>query len=192
MKKRILSMFLALSVVLSVVVMPDGWSLRAAATTATINAGTTPWLLNNIPASALTDLELGSNISVIQLRVPGTATSEDIPLSIGTGLSAVLTQYDTATEQFVIVSSITVRADGRATANVARTGEYLVFGFKTGDVTGDGAVDTADALEVLRSAVGLIELNSVKSFIAKGNTGEISTSDALNILRYAVGLVDRI
>ena len=60
--------------------------------------------------------------------------------------------------------------------------------FRYGDVTGDGAVDAKDALEVLQAAVNKITLNEqqTKAGDVDGN-GTIDAKDALLILQYAVG-----
>ena len=57
-----------------------------------------------------------------------------------------------------------------------------------GDTTGDGDVTTLDALNALRSSVGLTVLEKPYQMAADVNGSGVSTSDALMILRYAVGL----
>lgn len=62
-----------------------------------------------------------------------------------------------------------------------------------GDVDGDGAVTSSDALLVLRSIVGLIELTEEQFYQANiSNPSEpiIDTTDALVILKYVVGLAE--
>ena len=62
---------------------------------------------------------------------------------------------------------------------------------KYGDVTGEGDINSADALEVLKHAVELITLEGDR-FTAADVTGEgnVDSADALDILKYNVELID--
>lgn len=61
--------------------------------------------------------------------------------------------------------------------------------YKTGDVSRDGAINSFDALLVLRHSVGQITLNSVERKLADTDkSGTINSSDALAILQYSVGI----
>ena len=61
---------------------------------------------------------------------------------------------------------------------------YLPEGGEIGDVTGDGTVDTTDALQILRCAMGLMELDDAQLALADYNgDGTVDSSDALAILR---------
>ncbi len=60
-----------------------------------------------------------------------------------------------------------------------------------GDVNGDGAVDSADALKALRASVGAETLTDDAIPLADiDGDGQITSADALSILRYSVGLID--
>lgn len=61
-----------------------------------------------------------------------------------------------------------------------------------GDVSGDGEVDVADAILLLRHIVGLTDLDEVALFRAKVSEGgkEPNVGDVILILRYIVGLID--
>lgn len=62
--------------------------------------------------------------------------------------------------------------------------DYIV-----GDLSGDGEVTSADALIVLRAAVGGKSLSDVEFKLADVNSdGQVTSSDALQVLRYSVGL----
>lgn len=77
----------------------------------------------------------------------------------------------------------TVFGVSRAVARFT-VGEIIV-----GDANGDGTVDAADALIVLRAALGLVELPSaVGSSCDVNGDGSISLADALLIFRFAMGL----
>lgn len=61
-----------------------------------------------------------------------------------------------------------------------------------GDVNGDSAVNSADALAVLKYCVGNLELSSEALLYADVNAdNSVNSADALEILRYTVGIVDR-
>ena len=69
--------------------------------------------------------------------------------------------------------------------------DLINFGerFLRGDVNGDMRVDTADALEILRYAVGLTD--EIDYDAADMNRdGKVDTADALAVLRMAVGLAE--
>lgn len=59
-----------------------------------------------------------------------------------------------------------------------------------GDIDGNGAVEAADALIALRSALGLAELSGEQAMIGDVDfSGSVSAEDALKILRSALGLI---
>ena len=62
-----------------------------------------------------------------------------------------------------------------------------------GDVTGDGNVDAADALQVLQHSVGLIALegNAAKAADVT-HDDKIDANDALKILQYSVDLIEEL
>lgn len=68
--------------------------------------------------------------------------------------------------------------------------EEAAVGFKYGDITADGSINSSDALSVLRHSVGaaLLEGNAFKAADVNGD-GNINSSDALLILQYSVGSV---
>lgn len=60
-----------------------------------------------------------------------------------------------------------------------------------GDVNGDGDgdIDSADTLLILRASVGLDDLSDEKKFVGDVNgDGTVDSADALDVLRYSVGL----
>ena len=60
---------------------------------------------------------------------------------------------------------------------------------KSGDVNGDGVINTEDALMVLQSVVGITELDENAAKAADVNSDEkIDTQDALGILQFVVGI----
>lgn len=59
-----------------------------------------------------------------------------------------------------------------------------------GDVTGEGKVNSQDALTVLQVATGLSEITNYQTAIADTNAdGKINSSDALSILQLATGII---
>ena len=59
-----------------------------------------------------------------------------------------------------------------------------------GDINGDGAIDSLDALMALRYSVGLETLSEAQIFQADvTKDGAVDSFDALDILRYSVGII---
>jgi hypothetical protein len=62
-----------------------------------------------------------------------------------------------------------------------------------GDVTGDGTVDSGDAILVLRYSVGQVTLTDPQcqrgNVTGKSNDRDIDSGDAIKILRYSVGII---
>ena len=60
-----------------------------------------------------------------------------------------------------------------------------------GDLSGDGEVDSADAVIALKADAGLIELDGEQTFAGDvNNDGEVSSLDAVLILKLDAGLID--
>ena len=59
-------------------------------------------------------------------------------------------------------------------------------------MNGDGQVDSADALMILRNSVGLETFDDTQRFLGDVNedNDNIDSSDALAVLRYSVGMID--
>ena len=59
-----------------------------------------------------------------------------------------------------------------------------------GDVNGDGKVNTADAVQVLKYAAGMIQLDDRQNTLGDCNhDGKVNTADAVLILKYAAGMI---
>ena len=71
-------------------------------------------------------------------------------------------------------------------------GWQLTSALPCGDVTGDGSVTATDALNVLKTAVGIVvELSCSTATVVCGDVtgeGSVTATDALNILKTAVGI----
>ena len=66
-----------------------------------------------------------------------------------------------------------------------------VTGGSYGDVNEDGKVDASDALEILKSVVGKVELTARQTIVADVDAGEkVDAADALFVLKKVVGKVD--
>ena len=60
----------------------------------------------------------------------------------------------------------------------------------TGDLNGDGTVNTADAVVVLKSAAGMVHLDEKQNTAGDCNhDGAVNTADAVLILKYAAGII---
>jgi endoglucanase len=130
------------------------------------------------------------NVHAIQLTVPAGRTGRT-EIEVGreyAGQNAVLVKYNAAIGELEFVTAATIASNGSANLGIDHAGDYLLKVFKTGDVTGTGEVETADALAVLLHIAGISKLNSVQLFVANGKEGEINTSDALSILKIVAGL----
>ena len=83
-------------------------------------------------------------------------------------------------------------ADADAAYEIMRDAVVLPVLAMLGDVNGDGAVDTADAVLVLQYAAKLIGKDSLDVSAADVNgDGAIDTADAVLILQYAAKLIER-
>ncbi|MCL2637898.1 MAG: hypothetical protein FWD48_05945 [Oscillospiraceae bacterium] len=146
----------------------------------------------NIPLNIIQTINI--NIPVTQLKVPAGAIGYQT-VSVGVEYieqNAVLVQYNATTGELEFIATSIVGSNGNANINVRQTGDFLVLTFKTGDITGTGEVQTADALALLRHIAGISELNSVQLFVANGKEGDVGTTDALNILRLVAGISEKI
>ncbi len=64
--------------------------------------------------------------------------------------------------------------------------------YDLGDVDGNGKIQAADALLVLKSVVGKVELTEAQQIAAKtADSGEISAENALHILQKVVSNIQR-
>ena len=62
--------------------------------------------------------------------------------------------------------------------------------YTTGDANGDGKVDTADAVQILKFSAGMLHLSNDKKKAADTNhDGTVNTADAVLILKYAAGMI---
>ncbi len=79
-------------------------------------------------------------------------------------------------------------SDGKnIVADTTITAQYLLLG----DTNFDGTVNTGDAVMILRSCVGLVELSDDQKLAADmSGDGKINTGDAVAVLRFYVGLKD--
>ena len=67
--------------------------------------------------------------------------------------------------------------------------QWLTTQFAPGDVNMDGAVNSADALLVLRRAIGAIPSAGNEALADVNGDGEITSADALMILRMSMGII---
>jgi hypothetical protein len=144
---------------------PTPFAIPAAAITAA--AGTLPSTQHRITTTGRQIIETGS--------------------ADNAGQNALLVRMNTDGE-LEVVSSAIINADGNASMNITQTGDYIVLVRRTGDITGTGEVETADALALLRHVAGISELNPIQLFVANGKAGDVNTTDALNILKMVAGL----
>ena len=62
--------------------------------------------------------------------------------------------------------------------------------FAYGDANGDGKINTADAVVVLKYAAEMMELDETQMITADTNSdGNVNTADAVLILKYAAGMI---
>ena len=61
-----------------------------------------------------------------------------------------------------------------------------------GDVNDDGKINTADAVQILRYAAGMMAFDNAQNLSSDCNhDGKVNIGDAVLILRYAVGLITK-
>lgn len=111
-----------------------------------------------------------------------TQAREENGLSVAVGKDVTAVRLEDHAE--TTMKAATVHAGG---VGVARA-EMAV----SGDVNGDGAIDTADAVLVLQCAAKLIAQTAIDAVAADVNRdGVIDTADAVLILQYAAKLIER-
>jgi hypothetical protein len=124
----------------------------------------------------------------VQLRAANTGRQPvDTGSADNAGQNAILVRMNADGELEVITSTV-IGANGIADINITQTGDFIVLVRKTGDITGTGEVETADALALLRHVAGISALDAVQLFVANGKAGDVNTTDALNILKTVAGL----
>jgi uncharacterized repeat protein (TIGR02543 family) len=138
-----------------------------------------------VPSSAIN--AINNIIPKHLLRITSTGNFTLTAGTAYTGQQAVLVRFTNNRLEFV--SGTKVAANGNAVLNVTAAGDYVALIYRTGDVTGDGEVNTSDALEVLRGVAGVTQLSGIQNFVANGNTSTVGTGDALQILRFVAGLI---
>jgi hypothetical protein len=112
----------------------------------------------------------------------------------GTGTGTTLLRWSRATGDLVpgsYIDTITVHADGAAGAPATFIDTLVVTQGPTvaGDVDGDGAITTGDALIILRSLVGLPIVSG--AVLSRGDAncdGQVTVADAQLILQLDVGI----
>ena len=88
-----------------------------------------------------------------------------------------------------LISENTELAPGAGRSRV--TARFTGGAALLGDANGDGSVDSADALIVLRASMGIVQLSEeTASACDVDHNGVLNTADALMILRYAMGLIE--
>jgi hypothetical protein len=145
-----------------------------------------------IPAATVEALRGAENLPATAIRATAAGTRTVTFTNEVAGQNAILVRVNATTGELEVVSAVTIGANGQATVNIPAAGDYLVLARKTGDITGTGEVETADALALLRHIAGIAPLNAVELFVSNGEIGDSGTNDALNILRYIAGIIDKI
>ena len=112
----------------------------------------------------------------------------DAPTSFGEGV------FEGCADDFTIYYAKGTKGWTTPTWNGYPTKEFDPNNTSThGDLTGEGVVNTADAVSLLKLAAGMIELTPEQESVADVNRdGTINTADAVTILKYAAGLIDEL
>ncbi|MCL2637760.1 MAG: fibronectin type III domain-containing protein [Oscillospiraceae bacterium] len=158
-------------------------------------SGTTTMLTDyNIPKA---NIDARNPLPVHQLKIgtgAAVAISGTATVNVGdanSGRNAILCKYNADTKEFEVVSSAVITSNGSAAINFTSTGDYVVIVQRDGDVTGTGAVETGDALEILRAVAGIVKLDSVQMHVASSRRdGTVTSNDALVILRRVAGFIE--
>jgi protocatechuate 3,4-dioxygenase beta subunit len=142
-------------------------------------------------------LNVGDSLLLSATVKPEDATSKDVAWSSDDETVATVDGNGLVTAHSAGTATITVTtADGGHTATSAITVVALpeppappapVYG----DPDGDGQVTNADATQVLRAAVRIIDLSGLLEAADVNGDGRITAADATLILRRAAGLIDR-
>ena len=119
----------------------------------------------------------------INLRVQG-AGYIDYDLDTITAIGDDFTGF--YSDGTMLTNENTLLTDGMQSCNI-----LVCFGdFSIGDVNGNGDVNTADAVLVLKEAAGMINLTTEQLIYGDCNhDGKVNTADAVLILKYAAGMI---
>ena len=138
-----------------------------------------------------TEINVGlyGTVELMPVITPADATDKSITWTTSNKTVATVSRNGVVTALNLGVAEITaVTNDGSFSAKVKIT---VSSGAENGDVNNDGVIDSADAMMVLRSSVGLIAMSQAQKAVADVNgDGSIDAGDAILILRYDAGLID--
>ena len=160
-----------------------------------------PYLQSLIPADTTpvtgitlnktsTTLTVGGTETLTATIIPSNATNQNITwTSSNNNIATVSNGKVTAKAAGTIIITATT-ADGGYTANCTVTVTANASSVTVGDANGDGDVDFADAIVVLKHDAGITTLTGDKLTAADVNgDGDVDFVDAIQILKYDGGLI---
>ena len=140
-------------------------------------------------ASDTVEIGLYVSISLAPVIEPANATDKSVSWTTSNKNIVTVSRNGVITGLNLGLATITATtSDGGKVATVT---VLVTAGSVLGDLNNDGAVDSGDALMVLRASVGLLALTEAQKSVADVNgDGDIDAGDAVLILRYDAGLIN--
>lgn len=137
------------------------------------------------------NLPMDSTYTLTPILSPAEATERALTYASADISVATVSASGVITTHRVGTTTITATtADGKLTARLTLTVKATV---KTGDLSGDGLINSADAMLILNHVVGNKVLTAQQLALADVNKdGAVNVADAIRILRFSVNLIDKL
>lgn len=134
------------------------------------------------------ELKMSAEQTFIIAATPAPVISPELSFSVvSSNTSVVCVAENTAKAIKSGYARLTVKSNDGLVDHEIKI--YVDGGYSLGDVNADGAINSLDALQILRSSVGMIELNEEAAASADiDGDGNINSGDALTVLQIATSL----
>ena len=129
----------------------------------------------------------GSQI-IIDGIVTGESYAGDVTFTVACDEACVVAVKKDTDESFSVLEAVATDEENKYSFTVTVDVDMEIAIIKRGDISGDGTIDSADAMQILRADVGKADVSELE-MIAGDITGDgiVNSADAMQILRFDVG-----